>query len=127
MMAIFRKSDYLANPECQKAMFELSRSWNHKDQTHLARTAKSDPLTQEEIKQGNEWDLFFMQSIKGHLNRVHFVIKNKIGIINPAPGDSRCESCGKLTWLNMEYRTSKIDQANEPAWLCDACSAFKDR
>jgi len=76
----------------------------------------------EEIKQARDIDAFFLQSIQGTLSRVHFVKKDGVGRLNPAPDDFHCESCQVKGWLRKEFEVSKIDGAVAPVWLCPSCA-----
>src|SRR5208283_1510052 len=121
LIAAFRADQYLGDPRCQKAMLELSRDWKGKNPAAEAIIAPFHPLSDEEVKQARELDAFFLQSIRGNFNRVHFVIKGGVGSTNPFPDDSLCESCRAKGWLQKEYRISKVDGAVAAMWLCPNC------
>jgi hypothetical protein len=103
-------------------MLKLAPGWKGKTAETDTQLASFHPLSMEDFKAAPDSDVYFLQSIKGHLNRVHVVSKNKIAVTNPTPEDSRCESCHKKGWLAKEFRTSKVDSATEPVWVCPDCA-----
>ena len=83
--------------------------------------AQFNPVNLGDLKKQRDYDLYILQSIKGKLNRLHLVARNGVAEINPPPEDSLCESCHKKEWLQKDFRTSKVDGANAPVWLCPDC------
>ncbi len=112
----------MGDAQCQRAMLELSRDWKGMNPGAQAVIAPFHPVSTEEIKQANDIDVYFLQSLAGSLNRVHFVKENGIGRINPPPDNWRCEACQTKGWLRKEFVDSKVDGANAPMWLCPRCA-----
>jgi hypothetical protein len=123
LIAAFPVSQYLGDARCQKAMLELSGTWEGKNPAAEAIIAQFHPLSTDQIKKARDLDVYFLQSIAGYFNRVHVVKKDGIGNMNPPPDDYRCESCQTKGWLRKEFKTSKLDGANTSVWLCPKCAS----
>ena len=122
LIAIFPSAQYLADRPCQELMVELSRNWEGRTPDVEAKLSPFHSMTMEEVKAASELDVYIVQSVKGGLNRVHMLKKNKVARLNPPPDDSVCESCKKKGWLAKEFRISKVDGANAPVWACSDCA-----
>jgi hypothetical protein len=108
-------------------MLELSRTWKERSPATDALISEFHPLSMDDIKQAGDLEAYMLQSIRGSMNRVHLIVRNKIAALNPPPEDSICESCHVKGWLQKDFRTSKVDGANAAIWVCTNCADVSAR